>query len=152
MKGFLGTYASFSVDLNLVIQIMMGVALLGGSWLARLKRYHAHGVCQAAVLILNLFPIAFVMWPSFHQQILPRLAKRLSKPYYEIATAHGVLGALAELLGVYILLVAGTDILPQSWRFERWKVWMRIELALWWVALATGMATYLIWYLPQGRP
>jgi uncharacterized membrane protein YozB (DUF420 family) len=151
MRGFLGTYASFSADLNLVIQIAMGVALLAGTWLARAKRYRAHGACQAAVLILNLFLIAFVMWPSFHEQIFPRLPKKLSNPHYAIATVHGVLGALAELLGMYILLVAGTDILPKSWRFERWKLWMRIELALWWIVLVTGIASYFIWYVLASR-
>jgi hypothetical protein len=35
------------------------------------------------------------------------------------ATAHGALGALAEILGLYILLVAGTNVLPVSWRIER---------------------------------
>ena len=64
MKGFLGTWASFSADLNLVIQIAMGIALLVGAFLARAKRYAAHGACQAAVLILNLPMIALVMWPS----------------------------------------------------------------------------------------
>jgi uncharacterized membrane protein YozB (DUF420 family) len=151
MRGFLGTYAGFSADLNLVIQIAMGVALLAGTWLARAKRYRAHGACQAAVLILNLFLIAFLMWPSFHEQIFPRLPKRLSNPHYAIATVHGVLGALAELLGMYILLVAGTDILPKSWRFERWKLWMRIELALWWIVLVTGIASYFIWYVLASR-
>lgn len=34
MKGFLGTWASFSADLNLVIQIAMGVALLVGAFLS----------------------------------------------------------------------------------------------------------------------
>jgi uncharacterized membrane protein YozB (DUF420 family) len=149
MRGFLGTYANFSADLNLVIQIMMGVALLAGSWLARLKRYRAHGMCQVAVLILNLLPIAFVMWPSLHQQVLPHILKRLSKPHYAIATAHGVLGAVAELFGIYIALVAGSDILPQSWRFRRWKLWMRVELAVWWIVLVTGITTYFIWYVPS---
>jgi uncharacterized membrane protein YozB (DUF420 family) len=60
--------------------------------------------------------------------------------------AHGVLGALAEVLGLYILLVAGTNILPHSWRFRRWKLWMRIELVLWWVVLLSGIGTYYIWY------
>ena len=87
---------------------------------------------------------------SFHEQVLWQIPRRFSKLYYAIAAAHGVLGALAELL--YIPLVAGTDVLPQSWRFARWKVWMRIELALWWTGLTTGIATYLIWYLPQARP
>jgi uncharacterized membrane protein YozB (DUF420 family) len=149
MKGFLGTYASFAADLNVLLQIAMGVALLAGTWLARRKRYRAHGVCQAAVLILNLFLIGFVMWPSFHEQVLPR---RLNKLHYAMATGHGALGAVAEIFGLYIVLVAGTNLLPRSWRIQRWKLWMRAELALWWIVLVTGIATYFIWYVPMFRP
>jgi uncharacterized membrane protein YozB (DUF420 family) len=146
MKGFLGTWASFSADVNLVIQIAMGIALLVGTFLARAKRYAAHGVCQAAVLILNLPMIGLVMWPSFHARVLPQLSRHFGKRYYAVAAAHGVLGALAEVLGLFILLVAGTNILPRTWRFQRWKLWMRIELALWWVVLLSGIGTYYIWY------
>ena len=146
MKGFLGTEAGFGADLNLLIQIAMGVALIVGTFLARRKRYSAHGACQATVLVLNLAMISSVMWPSFHSQVLPRLPKHLEKRYYAIATVHGVLGAVAELLGLYILLVAGTNILPQAWRVRRWKLWMRIELALWLFVLLTGIGTYFIWY------
>jgi len=152
MKGFLGTWAGFSADLNLPIQIAMGVALLAGGFLARAKRYAAHGACQAVVLILNLPMIALVMWPSLHAQVLPRLSSHLGRRYYAIAAAHGVLGALAEVLGLYILLVAGTNILPKAWRFKRWKLWMRLELVLWWVVLLAGFATYYVWYAaPQLR-
>jgi uncharacterized membrane protein YozB (DUF420 family) len=146
MNGFLGTQASFGADLNLLIQIAMGVALIVGAFLARRKRYVAHGSCQAAVLILNLALIFSVMWPSFHLQVLPHLSRHFGKRYYAIAIVHGALGAAAELLGLYILLVAGTNLLPQALRFRRWKLWMRIELALWLIVLLTGVATYFIWY------
>lgn len=152
MKGFLGTWASFSADLNLLIQIAMGLALLAGAFLARAKRYAAHGLCQAIVLILNLPMIALVMWPSLDARVLPRLSRHFARPHYALAMAHGALGALAELLGLYILLVAGTSILPRAWRFRRWKLWMRIELALWWVVLLLGIGTYYIWYaVPQSH-
>jgi hypothetical protein len=114
MKGFLGTWASFSADLNLLVQIAMGIALVAGAFLARVKRYAAHGACQTVVLILNLPMIALVMWPSLHLRVLPKLSRHLGKRYYAIAVAHGILGTTAELLGLYILLVAGTKILPHS--------------------------------------
>jgi uncharacterized membrane protein YozB (DUF420 family) len=146
MRGFLGTWASFSADLNLLIQIAMGVALLAGAFLARAKRYAAHGACQAMVLILNLPMIALVMWPSLQVRVLPRLSSHFGKRNYAIAMTHGVLGALAEVLGLYILLVAGTNMLPLTWRFQRWKLWMRIELVLWWAVLLSGFGTYYVWY------
>ena len=151
MRGFLGTWAGFGADMNLLIQIAMGVALLAGTWLARAKRYRPHGMCQSAVLILNLLMIASVMWPAFHQQVLPRIPARLKKTHFAIATVHGALGVVAEIFGLYIALVAGTNALPQSWRIQRWKLWMQVELALWWIALAAGIATYFIWYVPSAR-
>jgi uncharacterized membrane protein YozB (DUF420 family) len=146
VAGFLGTQAGFGADLNRLIQIAMGLALVLGASLARSKRYAAHGVCQATVLLLNLVLICSVMWPSFYIQVLPRLPEHFRKRYYVIATIHGVFGAVAEALGLYILVVAGTNFLPQSWRFRRWKLWMRIELALWLVVLLTGFGIYFIWY------
>jgi len=151
MKGFLGTRATFGADLNLMAQIVMGLALIAGALLARAKRYAAHGVCMTTVLLLNLVPIAVAMWPSFDQLVLPRLASHLHKRYYLVAAIHGVLGAAAELFGLYILLVAGTDILPAAWRFKRWKLWMRVELALWMTVLISGIGTYIVWYMPLKR-
>src|ERR1700733_14236583 len=146
VEGFLGTHAGFGSDLNLTIQIAMGMALIFVAFLARAKRFVAHGICQTVVLVLNLVMICFLMWPSFHSQVLPRLPKRLGKRFYAVATIHGVLGVIAEILGLYIVLVAGTRILPETWRFKRWKVWMRVELALWWVVLMMGAVTYWVWY------
>ncbi len=146
MKGFLGTGATFAADLNLIINMTMGIALLVGAVLARRKRYTAHGVCQTTVLLLNLVMIALVMWPSFHTQVMPRLPARLGRRYYAVATGHAALGTVAELFGLYVVLVAGTNIVPRWLRFKRWKLWMRVELALWWIVLLTGMGTYYVWY------
>ena len=146
MKGFLGTQAGFAADLNLVIQLAMGIALIAGAFLARAKRYKAHGICQTSVLILNLVMIAVVMWPSFSTLVMPRIPARLSRQSVATPAIHGLLGVAAETLGLYIVLAAGTEILPRSWRFTRWKLWMRIEMALWGLVLGTGVGTYFVWY------
>jgi uncharacterized membrane protein YozB (DUF420 family) len=130
MKGFLGTGATFGADLNLVVQFAMGVALLMGALLAKQKHYRAHGICQTSVLLLNLVMIALVMWPSFHQQVGPVFPRVFRKRYFTVATIHAALGTAAELLGFYIILVAGTNTLPQWLRFKNWKLWMRAELIL----------------------
>jgi uncharacterized membrane protein YozB (DUF420 family) len=90
--------------------------------------------------------IAIVMWPSFCGQVLPALPKHVTDPYYGAATAHGVLGAIAELLGLYIVLAVGTDTLPRRLRIIRLKLWMRIELILWWLVIVSGVLTYYVWY------
>jgi hypothetical protein len=57
------------------------------------------------------------------------------------------MGCIAELLGVYIILAAGAKVLPESLRFVRYKLWMRIALAIWWLALLLGLTTYARWYV-----
>ena len=150
-KGFLGTGATFEADLNLVMQLIMGAALIAGSVLAKRRHYTAHGICQTTVLLLNLLMIGLVMWPSFQQQVKPALSKVLHKWYYEVATLHAVLGIAAELLGLYIVIVAGTNVLPQRLRFKDWKLWMRTELVLWTIVLVSGLATYYAWYVAPFR-
>jgi uncharacterized membrane protein YozB (DUF420 family) len=152
LKGFLGTGATFAADLNLVAQMVMGAALIVGAFLARAKKFVAHGICQASVLLLNLAMIALVMWPAFQRQVLPPLPAHLSDRYYAVATAHGLLGAGAELLGLYIALVAGTNTVPRRLRFTRWKLWMRIGLGLWCTVLLSGIGTYYAWYIAAPSP
>jgi uncharacterized membrane protein YozB (DUF420 family) len=146
MKGFLGTDATFSADLNLIVQLMMGAALFIGCILARQRRYRAHGICQTTVLLLNLLMIALVMGPSF-RLVMPALPRGLHHRYYAVAVVHGFLGVAAELLGLYIVLIAGTNLVPRVLRFKKWKRWMRAELILWLFVLLGGVATYYVWYI-----
>ena len=150
-NGFLGTGAPFSADLNLVVQLTMGAALIAGARLARQKRYRAHSICQTTVLLLNLLMIGLVMGPSFQQQVQPALSRVLHKWYYGVASIHAVLGIAAELLGLHIVIVAGTNVLPQWLRFTHWKGWMRTELALWTIVLLSGVGTYYTWYVAPFR-
>ena len=150
-KGFLGTGATFEADLNLVAQLIMASALIGGAALARRKRYAAHGICQTTVLLLNLVAIGLVMAPSFGQQVKPALPKVLHHWYYAAAAFHALFGIAAEVLGLYVALVAGTNVLPQWVRFKNWKRWMRAELMLWCFVVLTGVGTYYVWYIAPFR-
>ena len=148
-EGFLGTAAPFYADVVLLLELGMGIALLTGAMFARKKRFRAHGWCQSAVVLLNLVVIVLVMIPSFHVHVSPRIPLKLAKPYYALATAHGILGCVTEIMGLYILLAAGTKLLPSKLRFTNYKTWMRTVLALWWLVLLLGLATYARWYVPS---
>ena len=147
--GFLGTQAPFAADLVLLLEIAMGTGLLAGAWLARAKRYRQHAWCQSVIVLLNLALIGLTMIPSFRMQVLPRIPAKLSKPYFALATAHAVLGSVAEVSALYILLAAGTRLLPEKLRLVRYKLWMRTVLVLWWLVLFLGFATYARWYAPS---
>ena len=147
-EGFLRTAASGGADLVLVLEIATGVGLLIGAWLARLKRYRQHAWCQSAIVILNAALIVLTMIPAFRVQVLPSIPEKLGRGFYGLATTHAVFGSVTEVAGLYILLAAGTTVLPQKLRLTRYKAWMRTVLALWWVVLILGMATYARWYIP----
>jgi len=148
-SGILGTQASFAADVVLLLEIAMGAALLIGAGLARAKRYRQHAWCQSTVVILNLAVIVVAMVPSFRMQVLPRIPAKLSRHYFALATAHAALGSIAELAALYILLAAGTRLLPERLRIRRYKPWMRTVLVLWWLVLFLGFATYARWYVPK---
>jgi uncharacterized membrane protein YozB (DUF420 family) len=149
IKAFLETAAPRAVNVVLVLEIAMGIGLLIGARLARKKRFRQHAWCQSVIVLLNLAVVVVMMIPSFGVHVLPRVPAKLGKAYYALATTHGAFGTVTELAGLYILLSAGTTVLPEKLRITRYKVWMRSVLVLWWVVLLLGMATYTRWYVPH---
>jgi uncharacterized membrane protein YozB (DUF420 family) len=149
IEAFLETAAPSGANLVLVLEIAMGIGLLLGAWLARKGRFRQHAWCQSVIVLLNFAVIAVMMIPSFRVHVFPRIPAKLGKAYYALATAHAALGGVTEIAGLYILLSAGTSVLPDKLRITKYKVWMRSVLVLWWVVLLLGMATYTRWYVPH---
>jgi uncharacterized membrane protein YozB (DUF420 family) len=143
--GFLGTGATLAADFNLSVQLLMGIALLLGMILARHRHYRAHAICQGSVVLLNLVMIGSIMLPPFARYIVPGLPQQLSQLYYFFPTLHAIVGTTAQLLGLYILIRTTTCWLPQKLCFRNYKLWMRTELALWWIVILLGITTYYIW-------
>jgi uncharacterized membrane protein YozB (DUF420 family) len=149
IQAFLETAAPRAVNVVLVLEIAMGIGLLLGARLARKGRFRQHAWCQSAIVLLNLAVVAMMMIPSFRVHVLPKIPAKLGKAYYALATTHGAFGAVTELAGLYVLVSAGTSVLPEKLRITRYKLWMRSVLVLWWVVLLLGMATYTRWYVPH---
>jgi len=147
-EGFLGTAAPFYADLVLLLELAMGAGLLLGLILARTGKFRAHGACQSIIVLLNVGVIALVMLPSFRHQVAPRIPLKLGKTFYALATIHAAFGAIVECAALYILLAAGTTLLPEKLRLTHYKLWMRTVLASWWLVILLGVATYARWYVP----
>jgi uncharacterized membrane protein YozB (DUF420 family) len=148
-EGLLGTAAPRGADLVLLLELAMGAGLIFGAWLARNGRFREHAWCQSVIVLLNLAVIALMMIPSFRAHVFPRIPAKLGKAYYALSTMHAVLGSITELAGLYILLAAGTTVLPEKLRITKYKLWMRSVLVLWWLVLLLGFATYARWYVPH---
>jgi uncharacterized membrane protein YozB (DUF420 family) len=140
--GFLGRGAPFGADLNLVIQVAVGVLLLGGLALARGGRYRAHGLCQSLGFVLAVVMTALWMIPAFHAIHADALGRAVVNRVTLAVAAHVVVGTAALLVGAWVVLVAGTPFVPTRLRFSSYKAWMRTLLTLWWVAIVLGVAIY----------
>ncbi len=127
----------------------MGIGLLLGARLARKGRFRQHAWCQSTIVLLNFAVVTVMMIPSFHVYVLSGVPAKLGNAYYALATTHGAFGAVTEVAGLYILLSAGTSVLPEKLRITKYKMWMRAVLVLWWVVLLFGLATYTRWYVPH---
>lgn len=140
--------APVAATLNLAVQILLGLILLVGMLLARRGKFRAHGICQSLVMLLNLVAIALYMLPVFRRSVLPKFPGGVwNSAFYALPAMHAIVGTIAELLGLYIILRAGTELLPPALRFDDYKRWMRAALALWWISIALGIATYAVWHL-----
>jgi uncharacterized membrane protein YozB (DUF420 family) len=145
--ALLGALAPHAADLTLLLEITMGVGLLIGARFARLGRFRLHAWCQSIIVLMNAAVIAVIMIPPFRLQVYPRIPAKLGRAYYGLATTHAALGSLAEITALYILLAAGTNLLPPKLRIANYKLWMRSALVLWWSVLALGIATYIRWHV-----
>ena len=141
--------APLYANLILLLEIAMGMGLLIGALLARRRQFRRHAWCQSVIVLLNLGVIVLVMIPSFRDHVGPKIPLKLGKPYYALATIHAALGTMTEITGLYILLAAGTSVLPEALRITKYKLWMRSVLVLWWVVVLLGLATYARWYVPH---
>ena len=140
--GFLGRGATFGADLNLLLQVAIGVVLLAGMALARGGRYRAHGMCQSTGFVLAVVMTALWMIPAFHAIHADALARGVVNRVTLAVTAHVIVGTVALLVGAWVVLVAGTPLVPARLRFSNYKRWMRTLLTLWWVAIVLGVAIY----------
>lgn len=146
MTGVFAISAPVAADGVALVEVGMAVTLLVGMFVVRSGRVRLHAYLQSSIVLGNLPVILIWMLPRYVALILPGLPAELLQPFYLVPTLMLVVGAAAEGLGVYILLVAATNLLPERWRFRSYKRWMRTELCLWWTVVVLGLVTYLVWY------
>lgn len=133
-----------------IFEIALGASLIAGMVLVRRGRIRAHMILQSSIVLVNLPFVLATMVPLYVAYVLPGVPGELGEPFYLAPTIMLFAGGAAEALGVYILLVAGTNLVPERFRFRRFKLWMRAELVLWWGVIVAGLSTYVLWYLPTG--
>jgi uncharacterized membrane protein YozB (DUF420 family) len=151
VSSLLGTDAPYFSDVVALFEIATGIALVAGMFLVRAGHVRLHAYLQSAIVFVNIPVVLVWMVPSYLKNVYPYVGPYLNQPFVWVPTLMLGVGAVAEALGVYIVVAAGTNWLPEGWRFRRYKLWMRTMLGLWWSVLLLGLLTYYVWYVsPNG--
>jgi uncharacterized membrane protein YozB (DUF420 family) len=149
IPGFLGTHATFRSDATLVL-ILFSILLMTIGWQLRLRNFKkAHCAVQAAAVILNTAVVASVMIGLFIAYILPGIPAKLLTGTYGITTLHAVVGAIAVVLGIFVVLRA-YQLVPKALRFHDYKLFMRASYLLYLLSALLGVVVYLSVYTGAG--
>src|SRR4030042_702975 len=141
--GFLGTKATLRSDLTLVLILITAILFNVGFILARRKQFVAHRWVQTSSVILNSLVVLISMVSSFLIHILPGIPAKLGEGDYAVTTTHAIIGTIAFLLGVFVML-RGNELVPKSWRFKNYKLFMRWAYAIYMLATLGGVIVYII--------
>ncbi len=137
-------------NLNLVAQILMIAALWVGFYFARTKQIRKHRDVQTTVIISNIFLIAFVMITSFYLFVIA--GGTTGGIVAQLMMIHGLLGLIAELLGIYLVLRMRTQLIPPRFRVRNFRLVMRSTLGLWTLIVVLGLGIYYFRYLTPRTP
>ncbi len=140
--GFLGTKATLRSDLTLVLIILTAVMFTIGLFLARRKHFVAHRWVQTIAGMLNTVVVLISMVTSYVIHILPGIPAKLGRGDYAVVTAHGIIGAIALIFGIFVGL-RGNELVPQRLKFQNYKPFMRWAYSLYMLATLAGIGIYI---------
>ena len=143
MQALLGT--RLAADVNLAAQIVLLVGLWIGFYFARTGQVSRHAAMQTTMVMANLFFILFVMVPSFYQYVI--LGGTTGGIVARLMLIHGLLGLVAQLMGVYLVLRMRTKLIPARFRVRNFISMMWWTLGLWTVIFVLGIGIYYYRYL-----
>jgi uncharacterized membrane protein YozB (DUF420 family) len=126
---------------NLVIQIIVILLISASLWLKRKKKFVWHGnVMLVAVLITGVLVVSH-MGPSLIYLLREEIP--VLDPIALVGLFHGIIGAVAEFLGIWLV---GTWAYVQEdikYCIQRKKL-MRAILVFWVLSLGVGVLYYLL--------
>lgn len=138
--GFWGP--SLLADITLIVEVLFYLSLCAGVVAQLQRKYKWHDRFQIPVVVLNIFFILFVMVPTF-TSVAGTLPSGISQPPTLVTVLHGILGTIAQGLGIYCLL-AGLKILPRKIGVLRY--WMWAAFTFWTLTIVLGIGIYILYY------
>ena len=126
---------------NLIIQIVIALLITVSLLLKRKKKFVWHGNVMLVAVLINGVLLVAHMGPSLIYLLREEIP--VLDPIAFVGLFHGITGAVAEFLGIWLV---GTWAYIQSeikYCIKRKKL-MRIILAFWVLALGLGVLYYLL--------
>jgi uncharacterized membrane protein YozB (DUF420 family) len=149
--GFFGTAANWAADFTLMMMILFAVLLTIGAVFAAKKKYTTHRWVQTSAVILNIIFVLWMMILPYRDFIVPGIPQRLNETFYWLTTLHAVVGAVAFILGAFVVLRAN-GLMIKALQFNNYKLVMRISYTLYMLTVLLGIAVYIVWFVNNPNP
>lgn len=149
--GFLGTAANWAADFTLMMMILFAVLLTVGVVFAVKEKYGTHRWVQTSAVILNIIFVLWMMVLPYRDFIAPGIPQQLNETFYWLTTLHALVGAIAFILGLFVVLRAN-GLMIKALQFNNYKLVMRISYMLYMLAVLLGIAVYVVWFVNNPNP
>ncbi len=143
MQAILGTQGA--ATFNLIAEIIILIGLYIGFYFAHHRKIRPHHFrIQTTMVLANLVLILTIMIPSFNRNVLRSASLDMITT---LMIVHAALGAITEIVALYLVLGEGFRLIPRQYRIKKFKPVMRATLALWTIVAILGFAIYYFNYL-----
>jgi hypothetical protein len=169
--GFLGTNANFAADITLILSLLVGICFsIGALWAKQAQALEAahpkgspgsesawtragtlfnrHRIIQSSGAFLNVILVLWLMILPYRDFVLRDLVAPRPRPdaFYWVTTLHAIIGFFAFTIGNFVVL-RGNNLVPESFRFQNYKPWMRAAFALYMATTVIGIWVYVTWFI-----
>lgn len=83
---------------------------------------------------------------SYVTHILPGIPAKILVGDYSVTTVHAIIGTIGLLLGLFVVM-RGNELVPKGWRFNNYKMFMRISYAFYMLATLLGVIVYIMAFI-----
>jgi len=150
--GFFGTSANRAGDITLTLMIISAVLFTLGAVLALTHRYETHRKVQTAGVILSSVMVLWMMVFPFIDFVIRDMGGPRPMSFYIVTSLHGLVGVAAFFFGIFVALRGNKLLVPERYRFNNYKPYMRAAYALYMLVILLGVWTYFTWYVGNPNP
>ena len=126
---------------NLIIQIIVVLLIALSLWLKKKKKITWHGNVMLVAVLINGMLLVAHMGPSLIYLLREEIPA--IDPIAFVGLFHGIIGAVAEFLGIWLVSTWAFIQAEIKYCIKRKKL-MRVILAFWLLSLGVGVLYYLL--------